>query len=101
QKDKDTWTLRGTDAAPEKARVVQLLTDLKDLKGYEIAADAPTDLTPFGLATPELTMTLRGKDAPIAVVHFGTVAGEGDKREFTAARDGHPTVFRVRDYIYN
>src|SRR5262249_13267599 len=57
QKDKDTWTLSGTEAAPEKAKVAQLLTDLKDLKGYEIAADSPTDLAPFGLATPELTVT--------------------------------------------
>jgi hypothetical protein len=100
QKDKDTWTISTAETAPDKTKITQFLTDLKDLKGYEIAADAPTDLAPFGLTAPDLTITLRGSDAAIATVRFGTVTGEADKKEYTAAREGQDTVFRVRDYLY-
>lgn len=101
QKDKDTWTLStNPDATPDGAKVAQLLTDLKDLKGYEIAAETATELEPFGLTTPELTITLRGVDAPITTLRVGAVATQPDKKEYSALRDGQPTIFLIRDFLF-
>lgn len=102
QKDKDTWTIStNPDVTPERAKVAQLLTDLKDLKGYEIAAETAEELAPFGLTTPVLTITLRGADAPIATLRVGAVSVDADKKEYTALRDGQNTIFLIRDFLFN
>jgi hypothetical protein len=101
QKDKDTWIL-STDAtaAPEKAKVAQFLTDLKDLKGYDIAAETAAEREPFGLGTPELTIALRGAEGPITKLLIGTVSVQEDKKEYTALQDGQNTIFLVRDFLF-
>lgn len=102
QKDKDNWTIStAPDATPEKAKVAQFLTDLKDLKGYDVASEAAGELESFGLATPELTVTLRGVDGPLNTLRVGAVAREADKKEYTALRDGQSTIYLIRDFLFS
>jgi hypothetical protein len=101
QKDTDTWTI-STDPSttPDKTKVTQFLTDLKDLKGYEIAAETATELEPFGLTNPELRITLRGAEGPITKLLVGAVATQEDKQEYTALREGQETIFLIRDFLF-
>jgi hypothetical protein len=100
--DKDTpWALADHDDPPEASKVAQLLTDLKDLKGFEIATEEPDDLGAWGLAEPELTVSLGSKDGPLASVKFGSHrAEEGTAVDHTALREGEPTVFKLREYVF-
>ncbi len=91
-------TVEGGDAsAPVKqGAITRLLDDLRDLRGSSIAAEPPGDRAPFGLDAPDLRFTIvdtSGKD-------IGTIllARVGDKHY--AMREGGPTVFEVRDYMY-
>lgn len=100
--DKDApWALADHSQPPEASKVAQLLTDLKDLKGFEIAAEGPDDLAVWGLAAPNLTIRLHGKDGLLASIKFGSYkpAEEGTEVEHTALREGVPTVFKVREYL--
>lgn len=92
------WTVEGGDAAApvKQGAITRLLDDLRDLRGASIAAEPPGDLAPFGLDAPDLRFTVvdtSGKD-------IGTVllARVGDQHY--AMREGGPTVFEVRDYMY-
>lgn len=92
------WTVEGGDAAApvKQGAITRLLDDLRDLRGSSIAAEPPGELAPFGLDAPDLRFTIvdtSGKD-------IGTVllARVGEKHY--AMREGGPTVFEVRDYMY-
>lgn len=92
------WSVEGGDAtAPVKqGAITRLLDDLRDLRGSSIAAEPPGDLAPFGLDAPDLRFTIVDTDGK----DIGTVllARVGD--EHHAMREGGPTVFAVRDYMY-
>ena len=92
------WTVDGIDEKKVKGTAVQrFVDDLKDLKGSAIAAEPPpANLTPFGLAAPGLRLTVTDKDGkPIGVV----LLAKQDAKYFTM-REGGPTVFETRDYMY-
>jgi hypothetical protein len=93
-----SWTVDGFDEQKIKGTAIQrFVDDLKDLKGSAIAAEPPPgDLTPFGLTAPGLRITVSGKDGkPIGVV----LLSKQDAKYFTM-REGGPTVFETRDYMY-
>jgi hypothetical protein len=94
------WHVEDVEGKPAETAITQYVTDLHDLKGYEIAADQPADLAPFGLDQPLLTVTVFGEENKLA----GTVllsARESDgKKEYTGMLAGAPTVFLVRDYLF-
>lgn len=95
------WSVRGADGTADAERVEQLLTGLAGLKGWEIVTDAPADLGEYGLATPQLTITLRGADAaPLGSVRFGSHTPSPPATEYTAQRDGLATVFHVREFQF-
>ncbi|MBI3268099.1 MAG: DUF4340 domain-containing protein [Planctomycetes bacterium] len=53
EKDKDGWKMKlPADYSFDLGTVVPFLNKVKDLKVSEFAADAPTDLAPFGLDKP-------------------------------------------------
>jgi hypothetical protein len=91
------WTLDGVDEAKSKATAIQrFVDDLKDLKGSAVAAEPPGDVSRFGLAAPLLRITLTDKSGqPI-----GTVLGAKQDAKYYVMRDGGPTVFETRDYMY-
>ncbi len=94
------WHVEDVEGKPAETAITQYVTDLHDLKGYEIAADQPAALAPFGLDQPLLTVTVFGEENKLA----GTVllsARESDgKKEYTGMLAGGPTVFLVRDYLF-
>jgi hypothetical protein len=92
------WTLDGVDEKKVKGTAIQrFVDDLKDLIGSAIAAEPPpADLAAFGLAAPGLRLTVTDKDGkPIGVV----LLSKQDAKYFTM-REGGPTVFETRDYMY-
>ncbi len=100
--DNKQWKVEGSDGKAAETTITQYLTDLHDLKGYEIAADQPSSLSPFGLDHPLLALTVTGEEnKPAGTVLFGTRASESEgKKEYTAMLEGGPTVFLVRDYLF-
>jgi len=94
------WTAEGLDGTLSDTAVTQYLTDLHDLKGHDIAADAPNDLAAFGLAPPQLTATLLGADSkPLGAVLLGT-RDANETTEYTAMRSGGSTVLLIREYLF-
>ena len=91
------WTLDGVEEAKAKATAIQrFVDDVKDLKGSAVAAEPPGDVSRFGLAAPMLRITLTDKSGkPI-----GTVLAAKQDAKYYVMRDGGPTVFETRDYMY-
>jgi hypothetical protein len=100
KRNDDAWTLTGSAEPPSKDLVDRFVGDLRALQGYEIAADNPTDLDQYGLTSPSLTITVRGKDSPIGVARFGSYQPEPPATEYTAQHDGEAAVFRVREHEF-
>ncbi len=98
--DTKQWRLEGREGKPAENAINQFLSDLHDLKGYEIAADHPDSLAPFGLDHPLLSLTIVGEGGkPVGTVLLAEHQTADAKKEYTAAAEGGPTVFRVRDYL--
>ena len=96
----NTWRLDGSDAKIAASAVTQYLDELRELKGWLIAADLPADLKTLGLEPPSLTVTLTGEGSQeIGTVLIGKrPSGEGQS-EYTAMAGGGSTVFVARDYL--
>lgn len=98
--DDKQWRLDGESGKPAETTITQFLSDLHDLKGYEIAADHPSDLAPLGLDQPVLTVTVFGEDhQPVGTALLGLRPADA-KKDYTAMTAGAPTVFLVRDYLF-
>jgi hypothetical protein len=100
--DDKQWRVEGVGGGkPAETTISQFIGDLHDLKGYEIAADNPTDLAQFGLDQPLLKATVVGEgDKPVGTVLAGSRQTADGKKEYTAMIAGGPTVFLVRDYLF-
>jgi hypothetical protein len=94
------WTVEGVEGKPAETVITQYVTDLHDLKGYEIAADQPADLVQFGLDQPLLTLTVFGADGKKVGAALLSSRESGGKKEYTAMSEGGTTVFLVRDYLF-
>jgi len=93
------WKVEGAKDS-NAAAVRDLVADLHGLKGYEIAAEKPTDLARYGLATPEVTYSLideAGK--PIGRIVAGKVE-DGGKTDAYAMAEGGDIVLHLRSYLY-
>ncbi len=95
------WKVEGAKRSKSVA-IAGLAGDLHGLKGYEVAAEKPADLSKFGLAAPDVTLSLidtSGK--PIGrVLASQTGGGEGGEGQAYAMADGGDIVYRVRGYLY-
>jgi hypothetical protein len=95
------WKMADAEPAPDASTVDQFLNDLLALEGYEIVADEAGDLAPYGLAPARLTITLLGKEEkPLGTARFGKHEPKPPATEYTAMRDGSPTVYHVREYQF-
>ena len=86
----------GAEGKADEGPTTRLLEDVEELKGAEIAAESAADRAPFGLANPDVRITLadaQGKDlgAVVAAKHGG---------KHYVARVGGGPVFEVRDYMF-
>jgi len=66
------------------------------LKGTAIAAEPPGDVARFGLAAPALRITLTDK----AGKPIGIVLADKQNAKYFVMREGGPSVFETRDYMY-
>jgi len=97
------WTLEGSETAPDEPAVTRFLNDLKDIKAHEIASDKPEDLAQYGLASPLLSVTVRGKEgALLGAIRIGSYSGSGESKttEYAVLRDDQPTIFRIREHLF-
>jgi hypothetical protein len=93
------WQVEGNEGKAAETVISQYLSDLRDLKGYEIAMDNPADLSPFGLDNPLLALTVVGEEnATVGTVLLGQ-RETAEAKEYAAMTAGGPTVFLVRDYL--
>lgn len=99
----EAWTVDGVDKANlDVAR--SLVDDLAALKGYEIAAEDPKDLSNYGLTSPALTVTALDADAkPLARVLLSQRPGApledeaAPPLESYAMAEGSSVVLKIRE----
>ncbi|NOT53446.1 MAG: DUF4340 domain-containing protein [Deltaproteobacteria bacterium] len=112
RQDGDTFTLtRGADnkwaidktaeGTLREPALSQYVADLRELRGFEIAAENPTDLSSYGLDQPVVTVTVSDKDGKkIASILTGQKA-EGETKKVFAMAEGGQTVFGLRDHVFD
>lgn len=88
------WSIPGRKDGQSVA-ISRLLDDVRDLRGADIATDQAGDLAPYGLDAPTLRVTLYEGDTKL-----GTVLASSHDGKFYAIREGQPTVYELRDYMY-
>ncbi len=101
RKQSDQWRVADPPAEAvqqgdlQSSRIDELVGELSNLEGYEIAADAPFDAAAFGLATPARTITVRDDgDAVVATVALGRRERDGVSEYTAMAKDG-ASVFLI------
>ena len=97
----DTWEIDHiADGALKTARLQQFVDDLADLRGFEIVADDPEDLSIYGLQEPALTLAALKEDGEtLATVLLGKATQDGTERRF-AMQAGGATVYGLREYVF-
>jgi hypothetical protein len=72
------------------------------LSGNQILGDAPADLTTYGLASPALTINVKGADGVlIGTIRVGTSTPNPPTTEYAVKREDDPTVFQLRASQFN
>jgi hypothetical protein len=89
------WTVEGEQQSKGGA-IQRFIDDLRDLKGSSIAEEPAKSLKRFGLDAPDVRLTLIDRDQK----PMGTVLLTKHDGKYYAVREGGPTVFEVRDYMY-
>ena len=97
----DTWEIDHTaDGTLKTASLQQFVDDLADLRGFEIVADSPEDLSIYGLQEPALTLAALKEDGEtLATVLLGKATQDGTERRFAMQADG-ATVYGLREYVF-
>jgi hypothetical protein len=100
RQDKDQWAPQGVEGKPAGTTIRQWLQDVHDLRGFEVAADNPPDLQPYGLDKPLLTIRLfSAEDQPLGDIRVGVATTEQGSKEHYAIGSKADTVFKIRDYL--
>ena len=95
------WSLEGSDQAVNSAAVDSFLAALSRLNGNQVLADASGDLAAYGLATPAVIITVKGKDdVLIGTVRAGSHSPNPPAVQYTVKRENEPTVFELRDFQF-
>lgn len=89
------WTVEGEQQSKGGA-IQRFIDDLRDLRGSAIAEEPAKNLKRFGLDAPDVRFTIVDRDQK----PMGTVLLAKRDGKYYAVREGGPTVFEVRDYIY-
>jgi len=95
------WSLEGSDQALNSATVESFIAALSRLSGNQVLADTTDDLTAYGLATPAVIITVKGKDdVLIGTVRAGSRSPNPPATQYTVKRDNEPTVYELRDFQF-
>ena len=100
--EENAWEIdRKLEGTLKTATLSQFVADLRELRGFEIAADNPEDLSLYGLATPALTLVAIDEAGErLATVLLGQTVHEETEKHF-AMQEGGETVFTLRDYVFS
>jgi hypothetical protein len=97
----DAWTIEGVEGTPKTDVIQEYVGDVQDLSGFEIIAEQPADLKPFGFDSPRLRIALTGKDGnPMGTILIGQMPND-EQLDMTAMVEGGTTVYKVRAYIFS
>ncbi|MBM4255643.1 MAG: DUF4340 domain-containing protein [Deltaproteobacteria bacterium] len=96
------WTIdRTQEGTLREPSLSQFVDELRQLRGFEIAAESPTDLSVYGLDAPFVTVAVSdGEGKKLAAILAGQ-KGEGTERKTFAMAEGGQTVFGLRDYVFD
>lgn len=96
------WTVASEEGKKSRETALQrLVDDLRELRGYEIAADNPSDLSLYALSAPDLSLTVYGdKEEKLGTV-LAARHGEGEDKHSYAMLEGGSTVLTLRDWIFD
>jgi hypothetical protein len=96
------WSIEGSDQEIDAAVVGTFVGALSHLSGNQVLGDAPpSDLAAFGLASPAVTVTVKGKDdVLIGAILAGSYSPQPPATEYTVKRTDQPTVFQLRDFQF-
>ena len=97
-----TWGIdTKSEGTLKTATLSQFVADLRGLRGFEIAADNPEDLSLYGLDSPAMTLVATDEAGEkLATVFLGQATQEETEKHF-AMRAGGETVFTLRDYVFS
>src|SRR5262249_50568400 len=96
------WTVdKAQEGTLKEATLGQFVSDLHELRGFEIAADNPGDLGAYGLQDPASAITVYDDSgAKLAAVLLAQKA-EGENQKSFALAEGGKTVVALRDYVFD
>ncbi len=95
----DGWSLDGQRARTSIAD--EMLRDLSNLTGFEIAAEDPEDLSALGLDPPRRSLRVRDRQgAELAAVHIGSHVADGAETEYTVVAEGSSTILHLREFVF-
>ena len=98
----NTWEIdKKSEGTLKTATLSQFVADLRELRGFEIAADNPEDLSLYGLDNPTITLVATDEAGEkLATVLLGQTVREETEKHF-AMQAGGATVFTLRDYVFS
>lgn len=83
------------------ATATQLISALSDLRGYEIAAEGPSSLTPYNLTPPTVSFIVSDEQGTKLTSVLIGQKNEGETKKTFALAEGGKTVFVLRDYVFD
>ena len=100
--EENKWEIDKTPEGTLKAATLsQFIADLRELRGFEIAADNPEDLSLYGLDAPTITLVATSESGDeLAAILLGQAIQDGTEKRF-AMQQGGETVFTLRDYVFS
>ena len=100
--EENAWEIdRKSEGTLKTATLSQFVADLRELRGFEIAADNPEDLSLYGLDNPTITLVAADEAGEnLATVLLGQTVQEETEKHF-AMQEGGKTVFTLRDYVFS
>ncbi len=102
------WGLSGESGTVKTEEIERFLDDLRETKGRDIVSDDAADFARYGLADPDLRVSMVGKDGTTVgtLVAVKAAAPDGEKEpdatgdNYYFAREGLPTVYAGQAYQF-
>ena len=96
------WAIDKTpEGTLKEATLGQFVTDLHELRGFEIAADNPGDLSAYGLQEPVVTIAVYDDKGTKLASFLAGQKAEGESKKSFALAEGGTTVVALRDYVFD
>jgi hypothetical protein len=96
----EVWKVDGAESSKSE-QIGELVGDLHGLRGYEITAEKPGDLAPYGLAEPDLTFSLiDASGKPLGRILASHTGSDSNANTYAMA-EGGDVVYHIRGYLYS